>query len=90
MTMNDNKRQTVSRSEDTRSEDIRQQEEETQLRPRRSISSGSIDMQFATSMDRVTLPNPESAKMTRYADFPVSPSLGTAAVSYTHLRAHET
>lgn len=79
--MNDNKRQTVSSSEDTRSEDIRQQEEETQLRPRRSISSGSIDMQFATAMDRVTMPTPEAAKMARYADFPVSPSLGTADIS---------
>lgn len=79
--MNDDKRQTVSSSEDTRSEDIRQQEEETQLRPRRSISSGSIDMQFATAMDRITMPTPEAAKMARYADFPVSPSLGTADIS---------
>ena len=79
--MNDDKRQTVSSSEDTRSEDIRQQEEETQLRRRRSISSGSIDMQFATAMDRITMPTPEAAKMARYADFPVSPSLGTADIS---------
>lgn len=58
-----------------------QSREETSSASSALSSAGVVDMQFATALDRVTLPNPESAKMTRYVDFPVSPSLGTVDIS---------
>lgn len=83
MTMNENSERNLSGNPDSLNRDITgdQLQIDNQQPQRRSASSGAVDMQFATALDMVTLPNPESAKMTRYADFPVSPSLGTADIS---------
>lgn len=81
--MNENSEKNISGNPDSQNRNITgdQLQIDNQQPQRRSASSGAVDMQFATALDMVTLPNPESAKMTRYADFPVSPSLGTADIS---------
>ena len=82
--MNENSEKNISGNPDSQNRNITddQLQIDTQLQdanrqgPLRSASSG-LDMQFATALDRLTMPTPEAAKMARYADFPVSPSLGT-------------
>ena len=87
--MNENSEKNISGNPGSQNRNITddQLQIDTQLQdanrqgPRRSASSGAVDMQFATALDRLTMPTPEAAKMARYADFPVSPSLGTADIS---------